>query len=375
MEVKSEPSYRKGKAMEGRSELMDRIPERARVLTYLQAALAPLASSPVGLRLIPDDIIIYILDFLESTTVAAVTLANRHLQELATPTLYRNITIPRKEDRDVENQKSAARLLRTLSERPSLTTLVRHLERAPPQIPLHLLELIWSEHTDLSESHRGSAEQGSHPNSHLRQVAVDVMKSCVNLRSLAVAGTVSTLYIMDPDQWLSFLIDSSIKLKRFKVCADPDHPLTEALWNHFVAGFLDVQLSLDYLDFPFQYLNFTFEDKRVEKWAPNLRVLVGRYSAQLTALLSDKRPIETLVLPSVSMSDIALWRDQLKSADTIKEIIYQGPEVVEPFTSFPVLFGGMPPSLRIFRSEIWLDLPAKDCFFEVSLSMFSSHTY
>ncbi|KAG9050682.1 hypothetical protein FS837_003409 [Tulasnella sp. UAMH 9824] len=325
----------------------------------------------VGLHLIPDDIILYIFDVLESTTVAAMTLANRHLQELATPTLYRNITIPRKEGRNIEHLKSAARLLRTLSGRPSLTILVQYLENAPPHIPLHLLGSIWSEHTDLSGSHAVAAEQSAHSHPRLRRLAVDAMKSCVNLRSLGVAGTFS-LEIVESSPWLAItcLLDSRIKLKMFKTSANWDDSVSGKIWNHLVARILDVQLSLDYLDFPFTYVDPPLGEERMEKWAPKLRILVGSRTPQLKALLSDTRPIETLVVRSVSMNDMALLcGDQLGGVDTIKEIIYQGPEVVEPFTSFPAMFGAMPPSLRIFRGEIWLDLPAEDCFFQFSITM------
>ncbi|KAG8961634.1 hypothetical protein FRC00_011624 [Tulasnella sp. 408] len=320
----------------------------------------------VGLHLIPDDVIIYILDFFESTTLAAMTLANRHLHELATPALYRHITIPEKEGGNSEHRQSAARLLRTLSRRPSLTIFVQHLENAPPQIPLHALKSIWTDHADLSDSNPRSAEQDAHAHSNLQHVAVDVMKSCVNLRSLHVAGTVSTLQVLDRPQWLSFLLDSSIRLKRFKILTYPEGPLTGRIWQDFVASILDVQLSLEYLDInQCSNKNPPFEEEIMEGWAPKLRILVGRHVGGLRPLLSNKRSIETVVVRSILRSDISfLCGDQLRSTDNIKEVIYQGPEAVEP-NNFPVLFSAMPASLRIFRVEIWLDIGTEEIFFQL----------
>ncbi|KAG8916024.1 hypothetical protein FRC01_003434, partial [Tulasnella sp. 417] len=64
----------------------------------------------------PDDVMIYILDFLDSTALASMALGNRYMQTLVTPTLYRNIIIPGGggELTQLQRQRSTIRLLRTL---------------------------------------------------------------------------------------------------------------------------------------------------------------------------------------------------------------------------------------------------------------------
>ncbi|KIO29941.1 hypothetical protein M407DRAFT_226107 [Tulasnella calospora MUT 4182] len=230
----------------------------------------------VGLCRIPDDVILYILDCLQSSALGAMTLANRHLQELATPALYRNITIPQKEDKHIEHEESAARLLRTLSRRPSLAVLVRSLENAPPVIPLELRSRIDSEHMD------------------------------------------------------------------------PSDPQTEyfptSAWNRFVGRILDAQLSLEHLDYPFDNKRPVFVKEMMEKWAPKLRVLGGSQVGGFKAFLSNKHSIETLVL---------------KSANTIKELVYQGQE--KDSIDFGELFATVP-WLSSFRGETWLSVPLEDFF-------------
>ncbi|KIO29940.1 hypothetical protein M407DRAFT_20999 [Tulasnella calospora MUT 4182] len=193
----------------------------------------------VGSHRIPDDIIIYILDFLESDTLGTMARASRHLQEVVTPTLYCKITIPQKEGKDIEHQKTAARLLRTLSRKSSLTALVRHFENAPTLVPPEVLKSVCSEHTYPSNLETGSGDQSSlvHP-SH--PVPEDAMRSCVNLQSLTVAGTIDIGNINGTGGWLSFLLDPSIKLKNLRLLVYPQGLLTWAIWNSFVVKILDI---------------------------------------------------------------------------------------------------------------------------------------
>ncbi|KAG8900001.1 hypothetical protein FRC00_000253 [Tulasnella sp. 408] len=317
----------------------------------------------VGLRRIPDDVIFYILDFLQSTALGAMTLANRHLQDLATPALYRYITIPKKEDKHVEHQESAARLLRTLSQRPSLTLLVRSLENAPPVIPLQLLSRISSEHTDPSDSQAVPPEEISSRDSLLGSGLADVMKSCVNLRSLTVDGEVPVLSFLETGNWLSFLLDRSINLKDLKLFVYPKGGIAMAAWNQFVARILEVQLSLEYLDYSFDNKTPVFAGEQMEKWTPKLRILGGTQVGGFEALLSSKRSIETMVVRSIPMMDFPhLLGSQLKSASNIKELIYHGPE--KDSIDFGELFATMP-WLSSFRGETWLSVPLEDFFLKV----------
>ncbi|KAG9050679.1 hypothetical protein FS837_003406 [Tulasnella sp. UAMH 9824] len=314
----------------------------------------------VGLRHIPDDVIFYILDFLQSTSLRAMTLANRHLQRLATPALYRNITLPKKEDKQFEHQESAARLLRTLLRHPSLTVLVRSLENAPPIIPRQLLSRISSEHTDPSDSQAVSPETISSRDPPLGSNPADVMKSCVNLRSLTVAGEVPFLSTLETGNWLSFLLDPSINLKDLKLLVYPKGGIAMAAWNQFVAQILEVQLSLEYLDYSFDNKNPVFAGEQIERWASKLRILGGSQVGGFEALLSNKRSIETMVVRSIPMMDIPhLLGSQLKSANTIRELVYHGPE--KDSIDFGELFATMP-CLSSFRGETWLSVPLEDFF-------------
>lgn len=314
----------------------------------------------VGLCRIPDDVILYILDCLQSSALGAMTLANRHLQELATPALYRNITIPQKEDKHIEHEESAARLLRTLSRRPSLAVLVRSLENAPPVIPLELRSRIDSEHMDPSDPQTVFSEQSSPGDSLLGSISVDAMKSCVNLRALTVTGAIPSSSILEIGEWLHFLFDPSIKLKSLKLLVYPKEYFPTSAWNRFVGRILDAQLSLEHLDYPFDNKRPVFVKEMMEKWAPKLRVLGGSQVGGFKAFLSNKHSIETLVVRSISMTDIPRFLgSQLKSANTIKELVYQGQE--KDSIDFGELFATVP-WLSSFRGETWLSVPLEDFF-------------
>ncbi|KAG9050681.1 hypothetical protein FS837_003408 [Tulasnella sp. UAMH 9824] len=325
----------------------------------------------VELHHIPDDVIIYILDFLESTTLAAMTLVNRYLQQLATPALYRNITIPKKTVGVGGKRRSAALLLRTLSRSPELAVLVRHLENAPPFISSPLLRSIWFEPTSSSNSPTGYAEQSAYTSEEFNRISIDVMKSCVNLRSLVVLGNAFSLDIVDPCQWLGFLLHSSIKLKKLKALVYMAGGSVRRVWNGFVASVLDVQLSLESLELSFDNRNPVFEKERMDKWAPKLRILSVSPAAGLKALLCKKRSIETVVICSIPARDIShLCAKELKNADTVKEIVYRGP-MKDELVNFAELFGAMPTSLRIFRGEMSLRFSTEDFFLQELLAAFA----
>ncbi|KAG8911477.1 hypothetical protein FRC01_005690, partial [Tulasnella sp. 417] len=300
-----------------------------------------------------------------------MTQANRHLQDLTTPALYRNITIPRKENEDDKHQRSAARLIRTLSERPPLAALVRSIENAPCFIRLRILERNLSEHTDPSGPQNGLPEESAHSFRRLYQVPINVMKSCVNLQSLSVVGPGPSACMIETCRWLNLLLDPNIKLRNLRVFSYPRSRTARYLWGHFVAKVLDVQLSLEYLDYSFDNHRPEFRVGRTAIWAPKLRVLGGKHLGGLRALLSNERPIETLVVRSLPMKDICgLGADRLKSVDTLKEIIYQGP-VEDEQPDLLELFGAMPTSLRIFRGEMWLNFPTEDHFLQELLNAFA----
>ncbi|KAG8892498.1 hypothetical protein FRC01_014125, partial [Tulasnella sp. 417] len=314
----------------------------------------------IGPHHIPDDVIIYLLDFLDSTAIATMALATRHLQALVTPTLYRTITIPGKEGNHI---RSAAILLRTLSKRPSLTALVRHLENAPPLIPPLVLESVWLENTPPSNSLAAFAGQGGYAQSWSHSLPVEVMKSCVNLQTLTVCGTITSYMIAEADKWLNFLLDPKIKLKSLKLLVNPTNGMIRNIWNNFIAQILDVQSSLEYLDYPFDD-KYPVEKERTESWAPKLRMLCGNDVCGFKALLSPKRSIETLVVRSIPVTDIRrCFGAQLNEASTVEEFVYQGPKVGS--TNFADLFE-MVPSLKIFRGETWLSAmnPLEDLFWE-----------
>ncbi|KAG9050680.1 hypothetical protein FS837_003407 [Tulasnella sp. UAMH 9824] len=320
-----------------------------------------------GLRRIPNDIMIYILDFLESTALAAMALANRHLNELITPTLYRTITIPGGGNHGISHQISAARLIRTLMHRPSLTVLVRHLENAPPVIPSYLLRSICSGRLTLSYSGPAFAQQDGHADSQPYGLPMDVMKSCVNLRSLTVAGLVTSHPLRETDKWLNFLLDPRIKLKRLKLLAYAQHNIIKTTWNRFVAQILDVQRSLEYLEYPFDNKYPEIERESIDKWVPELRVLCGDDVRGFKALLSRNRPIETVVVRGIPMKDIRRsFGPQLTSVDTIEELVYEGPQVDS--LNFADLFETVP-ALKIFSGEVWLSVvdPLEDLFLQVGI--------
>ncbi|KAG8900017.1 hypothetical protein FRC01_010292, partial [Tulasnella sp. 417] len=317
----------------------------------------------VGLLCIPDDVIIYILDFLDSATLAAVTQANQHLQELATPPLYRDITIPWEEGQRIKPQESAARLIRTLSKRPSLKVLVQSIENAPSVLSIDPLERVWSEHTDSSELQDGSSGGGAPTRKQLCRVPLDVMKSCVNLRSVNVVEAGSYLYFIDQCRWLNFLLDPSICLKHLKFLNRPEGRVNCHQWNGLFGCILDVQLSLECLDCPVSNRMNAFEEGRMEKWAPNLRALGGGHLGPFKVLLSNKRSIEKLVVRSIPMEGTSsLLAERLEAVDTVKEIVYRG-RAKDELVDFPALFGTVP-SLRTFRGEVWLDFPTEDDFLQ-----------
>ncbi|KAG8961635.1 hypothetical protein FRC00_011625 [Tulasnella sp. 408] len=320
-----------------------------------------------GSRRIPDDIMIYILDFLESTALAAMALANRHLKEVITPTLYRTITIPGGGNNYISHQTSAAQFIRTLMHRPSLAVLVRHLENAPPVIPSYLLGSACLGCTIFSPLIPAFAEQGGSSGSQPHGLPMDVMKLCVNLRSLTVAGLVPFHLTRETNNWLNFLLDPSIKLKRLKLLAHAQHDTIKTRWNRFVAQILDVQLSLEYLEYPFDNKYPEIEKERIDKWVPELRVLCGDDVRGFKALLSGKRSIETVVVRGIPMKDIRRFLGaQLTDVDTIEELVYQGPEVDS--LNFADLFETVP-SLKVFSGEVWLSVvdPLEDLFLQVSI--------
>ncbi|KAG8911478.1 hypothetical protein FRC01_005691 [Tulasnella sp. 417] len=299
-----------------------------------------------------------------------MTLADRHMQDLATPALYRNIIIPRKEEEHEKHQKSAARLVRTLSGRPSLAVLVRGIENAPCFIWVRLLERILFEHADPLGSQNGSLGESTNAITELHHLPVDVMKICVNLQSLSVVGQAPPVDASGTWRWLNFLLNPNIKLKNLRVWCYPRSRIPRASWGFFVAKVLDVQSSLEYLDYSFDNQCPKYGADRVNSWAPELQVLAGNYIGGLRALLSTKRSIGTLVVRSVPMRDFSLLcADQLKTVDTLKEIIYQGP-VEDEQPDLLELFGAMPTSLRIFRGEMWLNFPTEDDLFQELLTAF-----
>ncbi|KAG8916023.1 hypothetical protein FRC01_003433 [Tulasnella sp. 417] len=296
--------------------------------------------------------------------------ANRHLQDLVTPSLYRNITIPGKEGPDIELQQAGARLIRTLSERPSLAVLVREIENAPSILPIGPLETIWAEGANTSEPDEESSGRGAHTRTQLCRVPLDVMRSCVNLQSLSVVEAGSYLYFVDQCQWLNFLLDPSTRLKSLKFHVNTEGQVNEGMWNYFFGSILDIQVSLEHLECPISNRKAGFEEGHMETWVPNLRVLGGDHLGPFRALLSNKRSIEKLVVHSIPMEDISsLFAERLEAVDTVTEIIYWEPEE-DQVVDFPALFGTMP-SLRTFRGEMWLDFSTEDDFLQELLKAFA----
>ncbi|KAG8900000.1 hypothetical protein FRC00_000252 [Tulasnella sp. 408] len=196
---------------------------------------------------------------------------------------------------------------------------------------------------------------------------MDVMKSCLNLQSLTVTGLVSSYLIRGPDNWLNFLLDPSIKLKRLKLPYAHDNT-SKITWNRFVAQILDVQLSLEYLEYPFNNKYPEIEKERIDKWVPELRVLCGDNVHGFKALLSRKRSIETVVVRGIPIKDIRrFFGAQLTNVDTIEEFVYQGPKVDS--LNFADLFE-MVPSMKVFSGEVWLSVvdSLEDLFMENSTS-------
>ncbi|KAG8912606.1 hypothetical protein FRC01_005000 [Tulasnella sp. 417] len=143
------------------------------------------------------------------------------------------------------------------------------------------------------------------------------------------------------------------------------------MWNRFIGRILDAQLSLEYFDCPISNTEAEFEEGRVEKWVPKLRVLGGDHLGPFEVLLSNKRSIEKLVVRSIPMGDISsLFAERLEAVDTVTEIIYREPEE-DQVIDFPALFGTMP-SLRTFRGEMWLNFPTEYDFLQELLKAFAS---
>ncbi|KAG8946623.1 hypothetical protein FRC04_011517 [Tulasnella sp. 424] len=326
-------------------------------------AMSPTSETTFRFQDLPEDLLLYILAFLNSHILSAVARANRRLHALATPILYRSIVLPNPQ-LVMANRRAAAKLLIALVKNPSLGPFIQHLENAPPTIPATLVYGVPSENvTGAPIPGLITDEDGDIPQERLS----NAMRSCVNLRSLKVQTPMQVSGLQENGGWLNFLLEPEIKLKKLTVLAKPVSTGILA-WNRYLARVLDIQTSLEHLDFTgfFPEIDHSaqqsvFPEGRMEKWTPNLRTLKGSRISAFTTLLSNERPLERVAVRGVSLTDIRWFiAPSLKKAVGLREFsCYQAPSGRD--VDLGVLFQAMP-ALRIFRVKTSLEIPLDDLF-------------
>lgn len=298
-------------------------------------------AGPLPLEWLPAELVLCILSFLHPTDLCKLAKANKYLNELATPLIYRTIRL--------DHPHRAALLFRTLLQSPHLARHVVSFRRS-----------------DSPTSCGGTRRFAESLQTSLPHMQVNALRNAVHLRALEMRLGPAAETFPAALRRVQFLTDGTVQLRSFGIFSVGNTMGQDRLWNQFVLTIIRAQgptleeLSLGSFRWddewndvePLRQQDFPKLRKLICYSSVTFKTIFPICSSTITSLGFRKLPLAELLDLATSHSATL---SQVSQLEWCSEIGYTTLSVYPLLRLFP--------SLKVFRLHL---MPSITVFDQVS---------